>query len=96
MGVEDARQHHEPQDRLTRLANMMNDALEADPDYSESVKAIVFLNDGNLNGVGIFGYDDSTEAMSHLLVHLQAIFRASGKQMDIMFLGEGGTDRVDG
>jgi hypothetical protein len=42
------------------------------------------------------GYEDNTEAITDLLLHLRAMFRASGKRMDMMFMDEDGIDRVDG
>lgn len=73
----------EPFDRLTRLCAAMTAALEADPECSEEVKCIVFLDDGRRGGIQLHGYEDDTDAMVDLFMHLKAIFKANGK--DLMF-----------
>lgn len=73
-----------PHDRLTRLCAVMTDALEADPEF-QGEKAIVFI-DSDVDGVGglvLHGYDDDTDALAAIFMHLQAIFKANGK--DLMF-----------
>lgn len=71
----------EPHDKLTRLCAVMTDALEAAAEYSDDVKCIVFLDDGDRGGIQLYGYDDDTDAMVDLFVHLRAIFRANGKDL---------------
>lgn len=73
----------EPHDRLTRLADELLSALKARDDAVD-VKAMVFLFDDRRGGIGISGYDNDTEALSDLLVHLHAMFKAQGKQFQIM------------
>lgn len=70
----------EPHDRLTRLCDAMTDALDAHPERGKE-KCIVFLQDEKRGGLQLHGYDDDTEAMADLLVHLQVIFRAAGKKL---------------
>ena len=89
----DEKRTTEPHDRLTRLTAVMTDALEAAPEYSDSVKAVIMLDDGIRGGIQLYGYDDDSAAMADLLVHLRAIFRANGKRMDVMFMNEDGTNR---
>jgi Asp/Glu/hydantoin racemase len=89
-------QHEEPVDRLTRMSDALLDVFAQHPEYREGDKCIVFANDRKMGGSGIYGYEDQTEAMADLLLHIRAMFRASGKKMDIVFLGEDGVGRVDG
>lgn len=78
---------NEPHDRLTRLCDAMTDALENHAEYSDEIRCAVFLSDGDKGGIVLHGYDegDSMEAMVDLFVHLRAIFRANGK--DLEFIG---------
>jgi hypothetical protein len=78
-----------PHDRLTRLADVMAAALEAAPEYREGDKAIMFLDDGKRGGLVLHGYDDDTEAMDDLIVHLQAIFEVNGKTLMVVPVREG-------
>jgi len=48
------------------------------------------LDEGNNAGIGIHGYEDAGEAVAAMLVHLRAIMRSSGKEMDLGFLGDDG------
>lgn len=41
----------EPHDRLTRLCAVMTSALDNDPEKTDDVKCIVFLQDGNRGGI---------------------------------------------
>lgn len=69
----------EPHDRLTNLANDMLDAVDLG-----GVKAIVLLTGDTMNGVGMSGWDDDTEAVAYMLIHLQAIMRVNGKELRVM------------
>jgi hypothetical protein len=73
----------EPVDRLTTLCDAMTTALKVQEGFSEDVKAVVMLQDDKRGGIQLFNYEDETEAMVDLFMHLRAIFRAQGK--DLMF-----------
>ena len=90
------RRSEQPIDRLTRMCDAMTDVFNDHPEYQEGDKCIVFLDDGKRGGLVINGYEDDSEAIADLLQHMQAMFRAMGKKMDIMFMDEHGTDRVNG
>ena len=90
------RRTREPHDRLTRICAKMTQTFDLHPEHRDGDKCIVFLDDGHRGGLVIHGYDDDTEAMVDLLMHLQAIFRSNNKTLDIMFLGDEGIDRVSG
>lgn len=77
----------EPSDRLTRLCLAMTDALDAHPEMSNDVKCIVFLQDGNMGGLQLHGYEDDEEAIVDLFIHLRAIFESKGKTLMFAPLG---------
>lgn len=73
------RRENEPFDRLTHLAAQMT-ALLNGPE-NEDVRAIVMLDDPNYRGLTLHGWEDDTEAMAAMFMHLRAIFRANGKDL---------------
>jgi hypothetical protein len=83
----------EPHERLTRIADRMTDAMDADPEVRDTDKCIVFLDDGERAGMCLHGYTDDREAIVSLLMHLTAIFQANGMKLDLMTLGENGVWR---
>jgi hypothetical protein len=52
------------------------------------VRCIIFLADDKKGGIVIHDYDDAMEAMAELFVHMQAIFRANGKSLDLIGIPE--------
>lgn len=74
----------EPHDRLTRLCAAMTSAMDAHPETSDDVKCIVFLQDAKRGGLQLHGYEDDTEAMVDLFMHMRAIFEANGKTLSLM------------
>lgn len=86
----DEKMSDRPHDRLTRIGDRLTDLFDADPEYQEGDKLIVFLDDGKRGGIAIHGYEDSTAAMVDLLLHLRAIFNANGKDLDLAFIGDYG------
>lgn len=75
------RTENEPHSRLTRLCAAMTAAMEADPEYRDTDKAIIFLDDGETGGIVLHGYESDSEAMADLIGHLMALFKANGKQL---------------
>jgi len=67
----------------------MTAALEADAEYDDAIKAMVFLDDGHRGGIQLHGYDSDMDAAVDMLMHLRAIFRANGKDLLLTTLGEG-------
>jgi hypothetical protein len=67
----------------------MTKTLDEHPEHG-SEKCIVFLQDGERAGLVLHGYEEDTEAMADLLIHLRAIFRANGKDLHIVPVGEVG------
>ena len=67
----------------------MTDALEAQPEYDDGVKCCVFLQDGERGGLVLHGYDEDSEAIADLFLHLRAIFRSNGSELVIAPLGGG-------
>ena len=74
----------------------MTDVFDHHPEHVGGDRCIVFLDDGDKGGIVIHGYEDFADAMTDLLMHMRAIFKANGKQMDIMFMDGDGTHRVGG
>lgn len=83
----DERRTYEPHDRLTRLCAAMTDALDAHPERGDE-KCIVFLQDSERGGIQLHGYQDDTDAMVDLFLHLRAIFRANGKDLQLHALNQ--------
>jgi hypothetical protein len=73
----------DPHDRLTRLCAAMTDALDAHPERGDE-RCAIFLQDDERGGLVLHGYDDDSEALTDLFLHLRAIFRANGG--DLAFL----------
>lgn len=73
------RSEGEPHDRLTKICDEMAVVLGDKGDGSE--KCVIFLQDGERGGLVMYGYEDDTEAMADLLMHLTKIFEANGKQL---------------
>lgn len=94
--MEDPIRSDEPVDRLTELCDAMTTYLDKlveveqrhDP-TAPPVRAIVFLNTEEKGGIQIHGYEDPMEAMAELLLHLQQVFRAHGKDLQFMGLTAG-------
>jgi Asp/Glu/hydantoin racemase len=86
--TDDVRRTSQPHDRLTRICAAMTDTFNAHPEHAPSDRCMVFITDRQRNGLVLEGYDDDTEAMVDLLMHLQAIFRANGKDLDIIAVPE--------
>ncbi len=80
--MSDEKRTYEPHDRLTRLCAAMTDALDAHPERGDE-RCIVFLQseDDQRGGLQLHGYEDDTEAIADLFVHLRAIFRGQGKEL---------------
>jgi hypothetical protein len=73
-----------PQDRLTRIGNTMLTAFNDHDEKRAADQAIVFLKDETKGGIALAGYDDDRDAIMDLVVHLRALFRASG--LDLHFV----------
>lgn len=87
----------QPHDRLTRLCAAMTDALEAHGERGDE-KCIVFLQDEERGGFQLHGYEDDTDAIVDLFVHLKALFAANGKTLEVRGTDEAaveGRERID-
>lgn len=78
-----ASKSEEPNDRLTRLCDAMSRAYEAHPEQGEE-KVIIFMQDGNRGGLELIGYDDDSEAVTDLIVHLAAILKTNGLTLQLV------------
>jgi len=77
----DERLTDEPTDRLTRMGSQLTGHLGDLDEYRDGDQAIVFISDATRSGISITGYEDSLAAVADLFIHMQAIFRANGKEL---------------
>lgn len=78
-----------PVDRLTRISKDMLENLRNHKESEDKDRAIVLLFDENGNGgIGISGYDQDTDAMVDLYLHLKALCRANGQDLHLVIAGE--------
>jgi hypothetical protein len=89
-GEKPTRTEGEPHDEMTRLGAVMLDALAADPARGDT-KAIIFLSsrEHGRDATVLDGFEEDGEAMATILVHLQRVFEANGKTLQIHALREG-------
>jgi hypothetical protein len=92
-GLKDLKVDDKPFDRLTRLCAVLVEALdeavdaEREADLSaelSDVRGIIFLSDAEHSGIEMFGYEETAEGMTDLLIHMKAIFTSMGKQFGVM------------
>jgi hypothetical protein len=83
---------NEPSDRLTELCDEMGKVLDR-PENAD-VKCVIMLHDDDVGGLVIKGaYEDATDAAVDILMHLRAIFQASGKELLMVpMMGAGGVN----
>jgi hypothetical protein len=78
-----AKRSEEPMDRLTRICDVMTEALEAHPEYNEATdKAVVLIDDDAQGGAVRHGYANGPEGdmgvAQVLLAHAQALHEVNG------------------
>lgn len=84
-GPDELHRSEKPHDRLTRICDSMTTQFDLHPEHRKGDKCIVFLDADNRGGLVMHGYDDDIEAIVNLLMHLQAMFRANGKNLEFEF-----------
>lgn len=90
----DVRRSDEPHDRLTRICDRMTKVFNTDVELQPKDKCVVFLDDGaRASGMVINGYADDFEGVIAVLVHLRAIFRANGQDLELIALDDDGVTR---
>lgn len=82
MKIENVRQAPIAFDRLTELAEAMQAVAET-PE-NEDVQGIICLNSENEAGIVMFGFDDVTEGIAALLMHIKAALQSEGKEFGVM------------
>jgi hypothetical protein len=90
--VTDATMSDEPRERMTRMCDAMTKTMVAHPEYRESDRCQIFIEDDTTAGIVLHGYDDQFDAVIALLIHLRGIFRANGQDLQLMALGDDGVD----
>ena len=85
----------EPVNRMERIVNKMTDCMDAHPEHQDGDKCVVFLSTGTMGGMVAHGYEGNedtgrmvTAAIVDVLMHLRAMFRSIGKDIDIIALPE--------
>lgn len=68
----------QPLERMTRLCAVMVDALEAHPEYDDSIRCAITVTDGEQGGMVILGYDTDMQAVHEVLKHLRAMAAMNG------------------
>lgn len=81
-GSDSPRRSEQPHDPATELAGAM---LDCAPIEGRAI-ALVYLPNGQA-GIALRGYEHDTEAVADILVHLQAIMRANGKDLAVVAAG---------
>jgi hypothetical protein len=86
--MDEKRTEGQPHDRLTRLCAVMTDALDADRERGDE-KAVVFLQDGRQSGLQMHGYENDSDALVDVLMHLRAILRSKGNDLRVIVQDSG-------
>ena len=75
-----------PVDQLGRLAEAMTDVLAGHPEAVDDLQVIVILASESLGRrvTHLLGYNDDTEAMADLFVHMRSVVRASGRDIELI------------
>ena len=77
-----------PHDRLTRMCDAMVETMDLHPERQEGDRAIVMLTCDESSGIVLHGYQDDSEAVAELFVHLAALFfEANGKRLMVVPIG---------
>jgi hypothetical protein len=77
-----------PVDRLTRICDAMTKTFDLHREMREGDKCQIFIEDAVTGGIVLHGYDDEYEALVALLIHLRAIFRANGQDLELIAIPE--------
>jgi hypothetical protein len=72
-----------PVDRLTRLAAAARDAIQASPEYRESDRIVVSIDEpegaGSMGGFFAHGFEGHAELVGSLMDHARATLETTGK-----------------
>ncbi len=94
--------YDEPQERLTRIAGAMTQAMTDHPEHGDDLRLVVMLHDDKGgSGSALYGYPEgeelSAESLTDVVKHLSALFRAAGISMDVKTVpGETGPEEPSG
>lgn len=77
----------EPVDRLTRLADVAIRAIEEHPEATGKECGILLLADSGKGGSVSFGFDENVEVLEFMLLHAEAMFKASGLSFQVIKTG---------
>ena len=76
-------------DRLTRIGNRLIEDFLEDEELTDEDKLIVMIDDADHGGIAMHGWEDDKEALVALFMHLRAIFRVNGQDLQIHSLHHG-------
>ena len=82
MGITDIHKAPIPFDRLTELANEMQELAQTAE--NADVKGVICLSDEDHGGIVMFGFNDTTEGIAQLLLHIKAAMMSEGKEFGVM------------
>ena len=82
MPITDIHQAPIPFDRLTELANEMQELAQTAE--NADVKGIICLSTEDQGGIVMFGFEDTSEGIAQLLMHVKAVFQSEGKDLGVM------------
>jgi hypothetical protein len=80
MGLTKLTKSEEPHDRLTLIGDAVIGFVHENPDHDD-VKLIVLLEDDKEYGIALNGYQEVTDAVVTLVLHLRAMLRSIGKDV---------------
>ena len=83
------------QDRMTRICDAMVKTFDAHRELRETDRCIVFIEDDTQGGIVTNGYADDYDALIALLIHLRAIFRANGQDLQMIAIPDDASE-LDG
>jgi len=87
--MSDEKRDTAPMDRLTRIGNRLIEDFLEDEELTDADKLIVMIDDADRGGIAMHGWEDDKEALAALFMHLRAIFRVNGKDLQIHSLHHG-------
>ena len=84
--MSDEKKTKEPHDRLTRMCDRVSDQFENDPEWQEGDNLIIFIDSTveRRGGFVISGWESESEAIMHIFMHLRALFRANGGDLQML------------
>lgn len=74
----------EPHDRLTRICGAMTATMDVHPETRHRDRAVIMLDDGEMGGIAMHGYEDPKDGLVDLVMHARAMFHSLGLGFEII------------